>query len=330
MPVRLHGKRFALGCDIGATKISVTLGYTKGVVADRILDSTARMQNPDELVAELASMVNRLLKKNKLDARDCVGVGVAFAGPVESASGTVLVGTNLKGWVSVPLQKLLHDRLSLPVAVQNDANAGAIGEYMYGGQASGDMMYITISTGIGGGLIINGVPYEGSHSIAGEIGHTTVIPNGPRCGCGKLGCLEAVASGLSIERTAAERMSYEETTLNERAKLNGGRVTSAMVFEEARKGDMLSLDLVDTACRYLGFAIAGAVMLLSLSAVVLGGGMAKEGEYLRSRVEFYARKELARGMNQSVQILVSRMPDGVVDLGALEIAFDRNSEDAQA
>ncbi len=317
-------RRFALGCDVGATKVSLSLGFTSGEVSDRITDTTHRMKEPETLVREVSSLVQRVVERNGLSIRNCIGLGVAFAGPVNGREGTVLYAPNIPGWDNIGLKKLLEQSLELPVTVMNDANVGALGEYRHGGTAGpGDMLYITISTGIGAGIIVDGKPYEGALSVAGEIGHVTVIENGPRCGCGKSGCLESIASGLAVERQAVERMAREETSLRDRAVKEGNRITSAIVFEEARKGDPLASEIVETACRYLGLVIAGAVMLMSFSTVVLGGGMAREGEYIRKRVEFHMRKALARGPNEAVRLLVSRMPDSIVDIGALDLAFDR-------
>lgn len=325
MSDRHPGRKYAIGCDVGATKISLTVAFEPGAIKDRIVDSTDRMKGPAALVKEVTAMVEEITGRNELSRADCLGVGVAFAGPVNRKKGTVIYGTNIPGWANVPLGHLLEEKLAVPVIVQNDANAGALGEYRHGEVAGeGDMLYITVSTGIGGGLIVNGEPYDGSNSIAGEIGHTTVIKYGPRCACGKHGCLESVASGLSIEKLAEELRHTSDTSLNNRAEGHNGRVSAAIVFEEARKGDMLASELVDNACRYLGLAIANAVMLMSFSSVVLGGGVAKEGEYLRKRVEHYARRELASGPNETVRVLVSKMPESVVDIGALEVIFDRS------
>lgn len=320
------GRKFALGCDIGATKVSLALAFSRGVIEERVVDSTRRMRKPESLVSEVSAMISSMLGRKGLSRSDCVGIGVAFAGPVSFTEGKVIYGTNIPGWDDIPLAGMLSDALSIPASIMNDANVGALGEYRHGGHGQGDLLYVTISTGIGAGLVIGGRVYEGSSKVAGEIGHTTVAENGPSCGCGKRGCLETLSSGLSIARIASERMRRETSSLIDRAGANGETVNSAMVFEEARKGDMLSSEIVESACRYLGFALAGATMLMSFSTIVLGGGMAREGEYLRKRVEFYTRKELARGPNEKVRILVSRMPERVVDIGAIELAFDAASE----
>lgn len=327
MPTNRKGRKFALGCDIGATKIALALAFERGTVKDRVVDLTMKVQGPEEMAVQLSSMIDELLGRNKISMDSCIGLGVAFAGLVNGREGRIIYAPNMGGWENVPLKSMLEKRFSVPVLVRNDANMGALGEYRHGGIAgSGDMLYITISTGIGAGIIVGGRSYEGANSMAGEIGHVTVVESGPRCGCGKSGCLEAVASGLSIERLANERMKDEETSLRSRAAENGGKVNSAAVFEEARKGDRLSIELVENACKYIGIAVAGAVMLMSFSSVILGGGMAKEGEYLRGRIDRYTRKELAKGPNTGVRILISERPESVVDLGILDAVFDAYSE----
>ncbi|MBX8632242.1 MAG: ROK family protein [Thermoplasmata archaeon] len=313
--------KFALGCDVGATKVSVSVGVEPGVILDRITDRTYRMRNPKDLVSELRRMIADITEKNNLDISDCMGLGVAFAGFTDSRNGVIVASPNLEGWDNTPLKQILQDTLGVAVRVENDANVGAYGEYRHGGSVAGtDFLYVTLSTGIGGGLIIGGVPYEGDNGVAGEIGHTVVIPDGPKCGCGKQGCLEAVASGLAIERIANERMKRERTSLNDRAA--EGKIDARTVFEEARNGDPLSSEIVDTACRYLGLSIANAVMLLSLSSVVIGGGMAREGEYLRRKVEHYMRKGIAGGPNENAKLHISKKPLEVVDIGALQLVFD--------
>ena len=314
---------FAFGCDVGATKIALTLGLEPGVIADRLVDSTDRVKGPEALIKSLVSMIRMMTEKNKLSMKNCLGLGVGFAGPVNGKMGMVIKGANIPGWENYPLREKLQDALSLPVCVGNDANVGALGEYRYGGMARrGDMLYITISSGIGAGIVLDGKLYEGTNFTAGEIGHVTIMDNGARCGCGKTGCLETVASGLGIERIANERMSGEETSLRGRAAETGGRVSCATVFQEARSGDILSTEIVENACRYLGRAIAAAVMLMGFSTIVLGGGLTKEGEFLRKKVDFYTRRQLSMIPDEMVGIHISRMPESVVDIGALDMIFE--------
>jgi glucokinase len=327
----LADEKFALGCDVGATKVSISLGRKAGWIDDRIVDTTQRMRRPDELVSEVHTIIEKILKKNGLEISGCMGLGVAFAGFVKNAEGVIVAAPNLEGWNNTPLGAMLEERLGVPVRVENDANVGALGEFRHGGIADGrDFMYVTLSTGIGAGIIINGRPYEGVYHVAGELGHTTVMPDGPRCNCGKTGCLETVSSGLAVERIANDRLKREETSLRKRAVENNGRIDARTVFEEARNGDMLSMEIVDNACKYLGLALSNVSMLLSFSSVIIGGGMAKEGEFLRKRVEHYMRKDIAKGPNEQMELHISKKPSEVVDLGALELVFEDQVRDSEA
>ncbi|MBX8633225.1 MAG: ROK family protein [Candidatus Thermoplasmatota archaeon] len=316
-------KKFALGCDVGATKVSVSLGTQPGIIADRMVDRTHRMESPDEMISEISGMAHRMMDKNQLNISDCLGICFAFAGFTNSEEGVIITSPNIKGWRRTPVRSMLEKEMKVPVIVENDADVGAYGEFRHGGSISSeDFMYMTISTGIGAGIIIGGRPYHGQNHNAGEIGHTTVLADGPKCNCGKNGCLETFSSGLGIERAANDRLQTERTSLRSRADDNGGRVDARIVFEEARKGDLLSLEIVDTACRYLGMSISTAVMLLSLSSVVIGGGLSNEGEFLRERVEHHMRKNIPAGPNENARLLVSKKPLDVVDLGALQMVFD--------
>ena len=302
--------------------MSVSLSRRPGFIDDRIVDMTHRMRRPADLVSEVCANIGTLLDRNGLHISDCIGMGVAFAGFVRRSEGIVVASPNLEGWGDTPLADMLANKLGIPVFLDNDANAGALGEFRYGGIAQGkDFLYVTLSTGIGAGIIIDGRPYEGACHVAGEIGHSTFIMDGPKCSCGKNGCLEAISSGLAVERIANDRLHREETSLKRRADSGGGRVDAKIVFEEARNGDPLAMEIVDTACRYLGLALSNAVMLLSVSSIIIGGGMAREGEYLRRKVEHYMRKDIAKGPNESVELHISANPTGVVDLGALELVF---------
>ena len=316
-------RKFALGCDVGATKVSVTVAGRPGVIDDRIVDTTHRMRKPSDLVMEVCANIDKLLERNGLNISGCIGLGVAICGFVRSREGVIVASPNLEGWSDTPLGDLLAGKLGVPVMIDNDANVGALGEFRYGGIADGrDFLYVTLSTGIGAGIIINGRPYEGACHVAGELGHTTVIMDGPKCNCGKNGCLETISSGLAVERIANDRLGREETSLKKRAAERGGKVDAKTVFEEARKGDLLSMEIVDNACRYLGLALSNAVMLLSVPSVIIGGGMANEGEYLRKKVEHYMRKDIAKGPNEQAELHISARPTGVVDLGALELVFE--------
>src|SRR5437763_7503791 len=165
-------------------------------------------------------------------------VGVGCGGPLDRRRGLILSPPNLPGWDEFPVVALLEERLGVPVLLDNDANAAALGEHRYGaGRGLRHLVYITISTGIGGGVIVRGELVHGVHDGAGEVGHMTVLPEGPACGCGARGCLEALCSGTSIARRARERLAAGSLS-----SLGEGEITAQAVAEAARRGDALASD----------------------------------------------------------------------------------------
>ncbi|MFQ5595459.1 MAG: ROK family protein, partial [Anaerolineae bacterium] len=208
-------------------------------------------------------------------------VGVSFGGPVNAAEGIVLLSHHVPGWENTPLRDQLESSLGVPVSIDNDANAGALGEWRLGaGRDCQSLLYITVSTGIGGGWVLGGKVYHGADSVAGEIGHITVEHGGPACICGRRGCLEAVAAGPAIARRAQERLRAESQTGALLRQLAGGAietVTAKHVSQAAQAGDELARQVLDETARALGFGISYAISLMNPERVVVGGGVAKSG-----------------------------------------------------
>ncbi len=209
-------------------------------------------------------------------------VGVSFGGPVDASRGLVLLSHHVPGWGEVPLQEWLEKRLGVPAAVDNDANAGALGEHRFGaGQGYDSLMYITVSTGVGGGWILNGQPWRGADGMAGEIGHTVVDPDGPVCLCGKRGCVERLASGPYIAQRACEWLKAQPDRGHILRALAGDApeaITSKLVAQAATQGDDLAWEALEIAAWGLGVGIGNAANLVNPKCFVLGGGVTKAGE----------------------------------------------------
>lgn len=207
------------------------------------------------------------------------GIGVAAPGPLDPFRGVVLTTPNIPQWRDFPLRDHLQAATGVPVWVENDANLAAVGEWRYGAaQGHRHVLYLTISTGIGGGVIVDGRLLRGATGLAGELGHITVIPEGgPPCGCGQRGHLEAVASGPAIARAA--EAALDAGRLSRLADLPRP-LTAAQVAQAAQAGDPLAREVFAQAARYLGRALAGFLHIFNPSVVVLGGGVARAGEVL--------------------------------------------------
>jgi glucokinase len=211
-----------------------------------------------------------------------VAVGVSFGGPVDAGGGLVRLSHHVPGWENTPLREQLEAEFGAPVSVDNDANVAALGEWRFGaGQGCDSMLYVTVSTGIGGGWVLNGRIWGGADGMAGEIGHMLVHPGGAACDCGKAGCLEAEACGRAIARAARERLTAEpETGAMLRALADGDAeaVTAVQVAIAATTGDVLALSVLDQAAQMLGTGLAAAINLMNPEMIVLGGGVTKSGE----------------------------------------------------
>ena len=269
--------RATIGVDIGATKIAC------GVLKEEQFLSKTTIPTPqDGWRGVLDSIVNtiRILQKSHPGVTE---VGVGVPGMHDRARTEVLFAANILGFTNVPVVDYLGERLACPVALENDANAAGLAEAILGAaRYASSTMFITISTGIGGCIIADGHLWRGFHGIAGEIGHVTRVPDGPIAPSGIAGALEAVASGTAIERDAT--FVFRKPT------------STAEVFRLAQDGDRRAEQIVHTAMRYLGMAIADVQKLLDPEIFVIGGGVASVGEYFYGHVQNYAR-EFARGFS---------------------------------
>jgi len=209
-------------------------------------------------------------------------IGVSFGGPVYAPNGLVRLSHHVPGWENVPLAERLQAEFGAPAAVDNDANVAALGEYRFGaGQGCENLLYVTVSTGIGGGWLINGRPYVGADGMAGEIGHTLVQPDGLPCVCGRRGCLEAEACGPGIANRARLYLGEAGPAGEPLLALTGGdpaQITAKMIAEAAQNGDQFSQGILAESARRLGLGLANALTLMNPDRVILGGGVTKSGQ----------------------------------------------------
>jgi glucokinase len=285
-------KEIIAGIDIGGTKIAVALADSSGQLRALARFPTRLERGPhrilDAAVAEL--------KRMSAEMNVCpAAVGIGCGGPLDRRRGLILSPPNLPGWDDFPVVEIVESKLQVPVVLDNDANASALGEHRRGaGRGLSDLVYVTISTGIGGGIILSGELFYGLGDGAGEVGHIPVLlDGGPRCGCGARGCLESLCSGTSIARRARERLlaGGQSSLLSNHAD----GVTAKSVAEAAREGDPLAQDVWDETIRYLAHGLSSVVVTLAPEAIILGGGVASAGEQLLA--------PLRRRLSERVKIL---------------------------
>ncbi|MBU3933562.1 MAG: ROK family protein [Candidatus Omnitrophica bacterium] len=306
---------YLIGVDIGGTKTSVSLGNFRGKVL-------IRRVFPSEGVKATLSQIKRIIRaylaRYDRDLKRTKGIGVSCPGPLDFKKGLLITSPNMPTWRNVPLKRIFSRSFTLPVAVDNDANCAALAEKTFGaGKGVNSLFYYTVSTGIGGGLIINGEIFHGASNDAGEIGHSVVLPEGPKCNCGKRGCLEALASGTAIARIARERARRNSLIL----KLAGKRkdINAGIVAQAALKGDKLARAIYEQAAFYLGLSITNVIQIINPEMIVIGGGVAKAGPILFRPLVKTVRAYTWPRPYRSCKIVPAKLKDAVGDLGAISL-----------
>ena len=272
--------QYILICDYGGTKHSAALlplRWNEWLAVERVQAPPGADADCDQ---EL--MNNLALQLLQAHPGTLLAIGVSFGGPVDFGSGTVRLSHHVPGWENVPLRDKLEKRFGVPAVIDNDANMAALGEWSHGaGKGADSLLYVTISTGIGGGWILNGRIFRGFDGMAGEIGHMVIHPGGALCDCTKRGCLEAEACGRAIGRKASQwlREGRQAPRLLEKSGGNPAGISAAMVAEAAREQEEFSRNLLDEAASFLGQGLATAINLINPECIVLGGGVTKAGPF---------------------------------------------------
>ena len=279
-----------LALDFGGTKLAaavITLG-------ERQVRSHRRVLSPPNASATTDLDIVKVLARELLQGEQLAAIGVSFGGPVDASSGIVRLSHHVPGWENVPLRDVLAAEFNVPVSVDNDANVAAVGEHRFGaGKGFDSLLYITVSTGVGGGWILSDRPWRGAEGMAGEIGHTVVDPTGDLCLCGKRGCLERLASGRYIAQQVQEQLQHQP----ERGKIlrtlvedNLASITAIEVSQAAAQGDDLAREALQKAAWALGIAIGNTANLINPQRFILGGGVTKAGEFFWAEIRRVARE----------------------------------------
>ncbi len=286
--------RFVLGIDIGGTNLVVGSVSEDGSVLHAMQTEPTRAETGATAVLDrLVALAERVIAQTRreIPGASIVGVGIGAPGPLDTKSGIVLLTPNL-GWVNMPLRQIIRDRLGLPAMLDNDANCAVLGEWWVGAaRGARHAIGITIGTGIGGGLVLDGKLYHGASDVAGEIGHATIDIEGRRCKCGNYGCLEAYASGPNIAVRAVEELEVGASSCL--PGMVGGdlsKITAQTVYEAAHQGDELATEVVNDTAKFLGTGIANLLNVFNPEVVVVCGGVTLAGDHLFVPL----RREVAR------------------------------------
>ncbi|MEJ2560635.1 MAG: ROK family protein, partial [Anaerolineae bacterium] len=265
--------------DLGGTQIRAALATSPNRLYQTIRMETLADQGPDVVIRRLESAVRQVAGETWADVD---AIGIVSPGPLDPWLGVILEAPNLPGWENLPLKDRLSSSLNRPVVLGNDANFAALAEQRFGaGQGKRHMIYITVSTGIGGGVIIDDKLLLGVGGLAAEVGHMTLEPYGPLCTCGNRGCLEALASGPAIARDARDRIAAgQASSILPLAEDDPQRITAELVGRAATQGDPLAIELLQQAGFYIGVGIVNLMNLFNPGIIVIGGGVSQVGNLL--------------------------------------------------
>lgn len=275
----------AIGIDLGGTNLKGAAVDQQGHILARQVHPAHADRGPDAVVDEMVQLINELVAESSLTRSELVGVGVGAPGPLSVRDGRIIHAVNLTGWQNVPLRDLLRDKLDTIVVLDNDGNAAAYGEFWTGvGREVDDLVMLTLGTGVGAGVIMNGRVVHGHFENAAEIGHMIVVPNGLPCRCGQKGCLERYASAAAVARRVVAAIEHGRDSELARAVRAGGTIDAAGVAQCAERGDALCAQIWDEACLYLALTCINIQHAFNPACIVLGGGMSRAGGFLLDRV----------------------------------------------
>jgi glucokinase len=303
-----------IGVDLGGTNLRTALVNQNGEVVDKVKEPTCASDGHEKVVQKLIKNIKAQLHNALRSGTKIAAVGVGAPGVIHADTGVVVKSPNFPDWNNLPLKKELEAALALPVSIENDANAAALGEQWRGaGRGIASMILLTLGTGVGGGIILNGRIWPGADGMAGEIGHMTIIPDpdGRRCGCGNTGCLEMYASSRGIVMTYRERSSRPKV------------ITSEEIYQAARDGDALAGEVMKDMGRLLGIGIANLINIFNPEMIVIGGGVKDAWPLFIEAVREEIKKRAFEYPAARTQIVPSVLGDDAGMIGAAALAFQK-------
>ena len=314
-----------LAIDLGGTKINVAIISGSGQVMAKEYHLTLADEGPQAVTTRLLSAIDHLLSQSNISLSQMDSISIAAAGAIDSDMGLVTTSPNLPGWSDVPLRDMVSRQFGVKTYLLNDASAAALGEHRLGaGRGTTNLIYITVSTGIGGGIIIDGKLYLGTSGSAGEIGHMTIDVNGPECYCGNFGCLEVMASGTAIAREAIRRIKDGgSSTLSDMMAAKIENITAKEVGLAAQNGDRLASEVILKAATYLGTGMVNVVHIFNPEIIVIGGSVSKMGDLLLAPVRKMVAETAFGLVAQAVRIVPAQLGDDVGVVGAAIFAWEQ-------
>lgn len=304
-----------IGIDVGGTNVKIALVNDKGNILYSNSVPTRAEMGYEYTVNNIKQAIRDLITETGVT--NIEGIGFDFPGQIDYKNGIVRLAPNIPGWVNIPIAKIIEDEFKIPTRIDNDVHCAALGELKFGaGQDCENFICMTVGTGIGSGIVINGKLVRGASNAAGELGHIKLQMNeGPLCGCGDYGCLEAFASGPSIVAMAEEYISGGKST-KFREMASGGEITPYIVAEAAKLGDPVAKRIFTKVGEYIGFGLASVVNLLNPEKIIIGGGVADAGDILIEPIKETIKKRAMVVAGSAVEIVPAKLANTAGVIGA--------------
>ncbi len=319
----MHDSSLVLGVDLGGSKILTAVVNIEGEMLSRDHSITPAAKGPEAVIQAMLESAERALSQAGIAAAELEAICIGAPGLSSPETGVLFTSPNLPGWKDVPLRDIIEDKMGVKTLLINDANAAALGE-LYFGAAKGarNFICITLGTGIGGGIVIDGEIYAGSLGTAGEIGHMTIDASGPKCNCGNTGCWETLASGTALEREARRRITDgAETTILNYAEGDINKVNAEAVHKAAQNGDTLAKEIIAQTGYYVGVGLANLINIFNPELIVIGGGLSNIGDMLLEPAYKAAGERAYRAAFDSVRFARAELGRNSGVIGAAAYAF---------
>jgi glucokinase len=313
-----------LGIDLGGTKILTSVINPGGEMLSRDHSVTPAAEGPEGVIQAIVASAERALQGASVAIDRVSAVGVGAPGLTDTEAGLLFTSPNLPGWKDVPLRDIIQEKLKKKAFLINDGNAAALGEHYFGAaRGVNHFIYITISTGIGGGIFVDGKVLSGFKGMAGEIGHMTITDEGPLCHCGNRGCWEALASGTALAKAAREQINAgADTAILSFAEGKIDKVTAQTVQSAAEKGDPIADQLILKVAYYLGVGVANLINIFNPEMIVIGGGLSNMGERLFKPAHKVVEERAFNRAYRTVRFVKAALGRNSGVLGAAAFAFD--------
>ncbi|MCK9211243.1 MAG: ROK family protein [Ignavibacteriaceae bacterium] len=313
-------EKYAIGVDLGGTYIKFGIVTENGKIVRKSFVDTKAEGGPDVVIKQMKKGLKELLDPDKIKIE---GIGIGSPGIVSKKKGTVENPPNLPGWGKVQLGHLIEKTFKLPTFVENDANAAAIGELIFGaGKNYKSFVMITLGTGVGGGIILNKKLFRGDFGAAGEIGHITIDINGPKCGCGSYGCIEAYAgNSYLIQNTKEGLKNHQDSKIVELISDDFNALTPKVISTAAELGDPFANEVIKNLGRNIGFALASVSNLLDVSTFIIGGGVAGFGKLLLDNIEMSLKQRVLKSLVPRCKVLPAKLKNEAGIKGASSLVF---------